>query len=115
MTWPIRVHVARPAHPAIGDMWPDPELLEGWYRQYLSPAYLADRMHRAPLVVRIPGNHEFCIDDRFRRDGDPAPDGWTVTGETTALTLSPSVNIAGIYHGHIQNGFITPDCEGRTF
>lgn len=116
MSWPIKLHAERPEHPEVGDMFPAPWLLDEARRHRLSPPYIAERMaHRPPLVVRLPGPVDFCIDEREWSNGNACGTGWTVTGEMTALTLSPSINITGIYHGYIQNGFITPDCEGRTF
>lgn len=41
--------------------------------------------------------------------------GWLVTGELPAVTVNPSVNIPGVYHGWIRGGIISDDCEGRRF
>lgn len=30
-------------------------------------------------------------------------------------TVEPSINLHGIYHGFLQQGIITDDCEGRQF
>jgi hypothetical protein len=101
-------------------MYPAPWLLEDGYmgcsaREKLSPSYWAERSQRPPLVVRLPGPVDFCIDERAYKDGQHYGDGWTVTGEGSAMTLSPSINIGGIYHGWIRDGVITDDCEGRVY
>jgi hypothetical protein len=41
--------------------------------------------------------------------------GWRVDGDLPAVTIEPSVNIPGVYHGRITAGRIGPDCEGRKF
>lgn len=102
-------------------MWPAPWLVRGDEADnfFLSDAHLAARaagtVTRDPLVVRLPGGTDFCVDGPTFSAGQRGSGGWTVTGEPTAITLSPSINIGGSYHGWIQNGVITDDCEGRTF
>lgn len=115
MSWPIRYHDKRPENPQVGDLYPAPWFLG--LPDHLSPAYLNERRaHRPPLVVELPGNAgAFCIDSRAWRDGVPYGNGWTVTGEPPRITLSPSININGHYHGWIRDGLITDDCEGRVF
>ena len=56
---------------------------------------------------------QWCV-DTFN---DSEPRGWAVTGllEGGDLTLSPSVNFAGDYHGWIQEGVLSSDVESRTF
>jgi hypothetical protein len=41
--------------------------------------------------------------------------GVPTIGEQLRITLSPSVNIVGSYHGWIRDGVISPDVEGRAF
>ncbi len=55
-----------------------------------------------------------CRDHRIRVPLSPTgkkleggPLGWGYTGDLSNLTLDPSVN-AGCWHGHIENGVITP-------
>jgi len=116
LSWPIRLHTERPERPHVGDMFPAPHWLDPACLKKLSPAYLAERRQkRQPLVVVLPGGAYFCIDCRAWSEGKSYGDGWTVTGEPPNVTLSPSINIIGHYHGWIQNGVITDDCEGRTF
>lgn len=126
MPWTCRVYespdAARAAHGVIpvGAMWPAPWLLDpadDWIATYLSPKYRADWMAvRPPFVVKLPDGSEFCVDSRATdSEGNLKGDGWTVTGTPPLITVSPSINIVGRYHGLIQNGVITDDCEGRTF
>jgi hypothetical protein len=100
---------------------------------------------RPPLIVKLPDHTEFCVDVRAwdtvaapcdhkvndeQRTPDKCPycggtgtkkvgrhygEGWLVTGTEPLITLSPSINIVGSYHGWIQNGIITDDCEGRKY
>jgi hypothetical protein len=55
-------------------------------------------------------------------DGSPwSPDfkasdsdvGWTVTGTPPRITVQPSVNAEGSYHGFLTDGVFTDDIEGR--
>lgn len=57
----------------------------------------------------------FCAGKNIKRVSEFYGDGWVVTGEIPLITLSPSINIVGSYHGYIQNGIIQEDCEGRKF
>jgi hypothetical protein len=80
---------------------------------YLSTRYLAERWeHRPPLIVRLPGGIDFCIDSRADCPGGEV--GWQVSGEPPNITVSPSINVMGVYHGYLRNGEITDDVEGRT-
>jgi hypothetical protein len=112
MSWRCRL---LPAHPGAamqpGDMWYWP------LAPFLSAQY--DRDHRGkrpPLMVCLPNRVVFCVD---RVADDPETnatrDGWTVTGEPPNITVSPSIDHPGGYHGWIRDGVITDDCEGRRF
>ena len=97
-------------------MFPAPWLLDPVWADDLSPQYRREfGGKRPPLVVRLPCGYDFCIDFRARRDGGAYGDGWAVSGTPPQITLSPSINIVGSYHGWIRDGVITDDCEGRTF
>jgi hypothetical protein len=116
----------------IGDAWYMHRTPEGtwklapddeWtYDVHLSPFYLRHNAHRPPLVVCLPSPHgrrgvyPWCVDEQ-ERSGSRGfyGDGWTVTGDLPNLTVAPSINIGGTYHGWIRDGVITPDCEGRTY
>ncbi len=96
----------------IGTMWLAPYHLLGDRAKRLSPNYHSQWAgKRAPLVVCLPNNTFFCVDNMATDGGN----GWTVTGEAPLITVSPSINIVGSYHGWIKNGVISDDCEGRVF
>lgn len=61
-------------------------------------------------ALMLPGGAEWLI-------YGPASDGgkWTVQGELPDITVAPSINQPGIYHGNLKGGVITQDCEGRQF
>jgi hypothetical protein len=59
------------------------------------------------LSVKLPNNAEWLIDRR--------PPIWTRTGEPPNITVTPSINHQGQYHGHLSAGILTEDVEGRTF
>lgn len=40
---------------------------------------------------------------------------WTVNGDPPNISVSPSINAVGDYHGWLQNGVLSDDCEGRRF
>jgi hypothetical protein len=115
MAWTIKYHEKRPEVPVVGDMWPAPWFLEGpeTSRNYwVSKQYDKDWADkRPPLVVKLPGGHEHCVD----MGGSGNREGWTVTGSPPKITVVPSINVHGIYHGWIRDGVITDDCEGRKF
>lgn len=46
-------------------------------------------------------------------DGDSRPGVWTRVGEPPAITVSPSINLPGRYHGFLRDGALTDDVEGR--
>jgi hypothetical protein len=114
MAWPCVLYENREAartagggRVRIGAVWP----MEVWEDWMVSDEYRATHAgKRAPLVVQLPSGP-------FPVDGPQSggTSGWQVTGEPPRLTLSPSVNVVGFYHGWIQDGVITDDCEGRTF
>ena len=83
-----------------------------YFADYVSEKYTDTwRDKRPPICVRIPSSEVFCVD---ARPSDGAP-GWDVSGDAPNITVAPSINIIGRYHGWIRNGVITDDCEGRTF
>ena len=71
-------------------------------------AMFYDRLDDPPsLHVKIPGGADWNIDRHDRR--------WTRTGEAPCVTVTPSINHQGVYHGWLRDGVLTDDCEGRTF
>jgi hypothetical protein len=84
------------------------------YLYWPSKEFLAST--RRPLYVLLPSNTKWL--ELFLLDMAPSSDesgGWTYTGTPPEVTLSPSINCVGRYHGFIQNGYVTADCEGRRF
>jgi hypothetical protein len=123
MTWRIVYHETQPERPRVGDCWSDAELIEGENRDHMREHFLAPEYfekhygRRAPLWVLLPDKTYFCVDSRVVSSSEVGDHGWTVTGEPWHgnLTVSPSINIVGSYHGHIKNNEITDDVEGRKF
>lgn len=86
---------------------------------------------RPPLLIFLPsfrptsdGGWRLVGADPFHVNCAPTdkPDGgwgvqcaWPLTiGEPVpSLTITPSINCVGSYHGFVTNGVITDDCEGR--
>lgn len=83
-------------------------------RSRLSDYYKQHNDNRLPLMVVLPGRALFCVDGKCR-NSQGFYGGWTVTGGPPDLTVSPSINLGGIYHGWLQNGIISDDVEGRTY
>ena len=80
----------------------------------LSAFYFNKNKHRRPLIIMLPGRALFCIDSKSWRD-EVYSGGWTVTGEAPNMTLSPSINMHGTYHGYLKDGVLSDDVEGRTY
>jgi hypothetical protein len=126
--WPIRLFESRDAARRetglvpVGAMWP---IGEGtsidqwceWYAPAVAHRYLREHKHvRPPMFVKLPDGTEFCIDLCASREiASGGGEGWGCSGEPPHITLTPSVNVVGSYHGWIQNGVISDDCEGRQF
>lgn len=117
MPWTLKLHAERPDNPQAGDLWFAPWLVgRNDPNHWLSKNYMNDwQGKRLPLVVRLPGGVDFGIDGPEYSHGKPFGDGWKVTGDPPKLTLTPSINISGTYHGHICDGVLSEDVEGRKF
>lgn len=90
----------------------------------LSRAFDGVKGQRRPIAVVLPTGYHLIVDTAFWSSHNPNPqrEGWRVhlaappvAGERLHLTLDPSVNIVGSYHGWIRAGVISPDVEGRRF
>lgn len=98
----------------FGDMWFAPWL----ERTGKSPEY--ESMHRGkrpPLVVMVPPNVPFCVDNKADNMNGH---GWAVTGEAPNITVSPSIGIRDrgggfSYHGWLKNGVLSDDIDGKTY
>jgi hypothetical protein len=62
------------------------------------------------IMVVLPGKTIWPMNEVTREGAR-----WEVSGEIPNVTSSPSINYVGIYHGWVQNGVVTDDCEGRKF
>ena len=69
---------------------------------------------RMVCVVLPPGGNNGWFNPQRVYPGDQS---WTESGSWAqgTVTVQPSINLPGQYHGYIQNGQITDDCEGRTY
>ena len=56
-------------------------------------------------VVTLPCLAEFYQDQHSTDDRQP----WTCTGEPPNVTVHPSINYGGLYHGWLQNGVLSDD------
>lgn len=126
MSWPCRLVLAPGDGPfctpwdalQVGDMWLAPHLLERQPHPMLrlGPKYFSRHApNRAPLIVRLPGVCDFSIDGLAWKDGQAYGDGWDVSGTPPLITVAPSINIVGIYHGFLRDGVISDDCEGGQY
>lgn len=114
MSWPLKLTQryslswSEKDRPFIGECWyGDPDI------PGLSIEFKRDwAAKRNPLWVVLPDETVFCVDQVATNANGS---GWTVTGEAPNITVSPSINIVGHYHGWIRNGVITDDVEGRRF
>lgn len=123
MAWHIVFHAQEPEEWKVGDMWFVPEwansnIISKRYKEEYSKT-------RPPLKVILPSKYsqhgDIFLIDRFGSD-DPLEKGWEVIiigelvdGQTPDITLKPSINCVGSYHGYITNGVITDDCDKRVF
>ena len=105
----------------VGAMFPIPDGADmtewPWYLasdKRLSEHYFKNNAHRRALFVVLPGRVLFVIDGQCQKDGQ-SYGGWCVSGQAPLITVNPSINIHGAYHGFLQNGVISDDCEGRSF
>lgn len=101
----------------IGDMWYlelSPERLESRKEQF-SDQYFSHNSGRKPLVVKLPGPTCFVVDGKYYNGQQGYHGGWTVSGEPPNITLTPSINAVGRYHGFINNGEITEDVDGKKY
>ena len=114
MPWKLRLVASDKKPKEVGDVWYAPWLLDpAKWPDVLSFEYKRDWAGtREPLVVRLPGPVDICVDHRA---DDANGHGWKVTGEPENLTVSPSLNAVGIYHGFIRDGVVSDDCEGRLY
>lgn len=128
MAWQCRLtdDSFRPGGPGgkdikVGDMWFNPHMLEPDIKDYylayhLSRQYVEQWLgKRDPIMVCLPNGEYFCVDSKYGRPENVTNEGWTVTGEAPAITVSPSINCIGRWHGFLTAGILSNDVEGRSF
>jgi len=96
--------------PVPGDMFYRPDILEK-HPQELAPHYFAHNSWRDPICVVLPNGTWFLVDSKTTT----GPDGWVVTGEPPNITVQPSINVVGLWHGYLTSGELSDDVEGRRF
>lgn len=99
----------------VGDMWYLNIASEALKRYHLTDQYFAVNAHRQPIAILLPGKLFFLIDGKCFNGERGYYDGWIVTGDPPMLTVAPSINIVGHYHGFLQSGVLSDDVEGRKF
>lgn len=84
-----------------------------WWARWLPRAWWGPE-GQGCLCVVTPGGM-WPIDGPASRPGggESAPGAWTRTGEPPAITVAPSINLVGRYHGFLRDGVLTDDVEGR--
>lgn len=92
-----------------------------YVRQHLGANYLKlPEPRRAPIVIALPdlvnGKFQIWYPDEQAWSGTQGyhGDGWVVTGDLPKVSITPSINCVGSYHGWVKDGVISDDVEGRT-
>lgn len=98
-----------------GDCWYASRRADGHWYQYpdhdggrrvlIAPRHLGTT--QAPMLVVLPSGDLFCLQSPTIRDGQPTLKGWTVHGQLPRVTVKPSINLVGIWHGWLRNGTLT--------
>jgi hypothetical protein len=112
----------------VGAMWysrgDDGKIIDEATRRAwnLADHYWAHNAQRPPLYVALPcvystgpGLQVFGVDWKCYSKEQGHYGGWQVSGAPPAITVQPSINIVGSYHGWLQNGVVSEDCEGRVY
>lgn len=115
--WSIGPHGRVPGDWTYG-FWILSECPEALGKKYLNLPSRLDKPRRLPIIIRMPDGCEWCPD---RMGWNQAlgfyGDGWDidVSGGVDLMTITPSINILGHYHGWVRTGYLTDDIDGRTF
>lgn len=64
------------------------------------------------IFIKLPGTDFGWCPDYLYGGNDH---GWSITGTIPNLSINPSINHEGIYHGWVQNGELSDDIEGRKY
>ena len=90
----------------IGAMWDAHWLKDATPDRYTGPDGKA-------WCVMMPGGVEWIV---YSYATGPEPRSkWAVQGTVPNITVHPSINLVGIYHGFVTSGVISEDCEQRKF
>lgn len=84
-------------HAPVGAMWHAPWMLP-------FPEYNHAGDPKGPIVVRLPGGHDWIVDGPARNGGY-----WSRQGTPPNLTVTPSIQAPG-YHGFLRDGVLTDPC-----
>ena len=105
-----------------GDMFymPKGTTPEGWpwylaKEGHLSDYYSANNSHRQPLFLMLPGKHLFLVDGKCWNQQLGRYGGWHVRGEAPNISVFPSIDISGTYHGCLSNGILGDDIVHRKY
>lgn len=105
----------------VGDAYFLTGLTEAELRmRHLSDQYFRDNSFRAPLIIVLPPKTRFVVDAKcFSRDRGYY-EGWKVEGHPPFISITPSINLEGTYHGFIgingvPIGHIGNDLDGRKY
>lgn len=89
-----------------------------WNAAWLTDSEDARALYAGPdgkaWCLMMPGGVEWIVYGPSRNEGKNGPK-WTVTGTPPIITAHPSIAIAKLFHGFVQNGVVSPDCEGRMY
>jgi Family of unknown function (DUF6527) len=83
------------------------------WREFMSDEYLASGVDYE-LVICLPGRVHFRA-SHIATNNDGSRNGWRVTGVLPNVTITPSIDVEGYYHGWITDGVIGDDLGGRTY
>lgn len=94
--------------------WAFPTPYEGWVSHHFLEHVSGTRPAiEVVLPTRGGGVTHFCIDshpsDDENGNWNVVVEGELVAGEKPKITVTPSINCVGLYHGHITAGVITDD------
>lgn len=104
----------------VGDMFylPGEGISVGISARYqaraLSEFYLKHNYKRPPLFLVVPGPKLLCIDSQDIYDCPPKYADYSVAGKAPKITMRPSLKTPD-YHGWLQYGVLTADCQGRKY
>lgn len=84
-----------------------------WLEQIHDNPY-ADPFGRA-WALMMPCGIEWMIYGHSSGDAGQKGPKWDVRGTVPNITVRPSINLMGRYHGFVENGIVLPDVEGRTY